>query len=190
VFELVLEGQPQRVYCEFDLTEAGWTLLTVSRDEDEEALIGTGFCQNPSGSVACKGHLPAEAAVPGRELLFLDSAAGDWVVLAGWSDAGGLQRFSGQVAVPRDAGCEAGCDSPLDPELFVRATSGFATQFGSLQQWWRFGGLWIGSGTRAGDPCGAVLAAGYEVAQGIWSRSDRLGCGAQVSRGHLAIYWR
>jgi hypothetical protein len=172
--------------------DAGWTLLSVSRGEVGGRLVGDAACTSPSGATGCAGQLPAAVLrrAEDAELLAVVPATGEWMVLAGWSSDGGLARLAGRVAIPAGSDCSAGCGAALDPNLHVRATSGAPAAHGPIFQWWRLGGVWLGSAPEPGAPCGAALAVAYGGAQGLWARADRAACGQRIGEGPIALYWR
>ncbi len=177
-----------------ETNDRGWTLISVVRGDEGGLIVDDdAFCARLSGSDGCKGHMPPDRVSADREILVLDLSSGDWAVLTGWSGSAtsALRFLSGERSIPAGPGCDGACsDREADPDLRVRATSGYALAAGSLTQWWRHGGVWIGTGPSPGQPCGGVLASGYLVAHGLFERSDAAGCAHLRTAGPQAIFWR
>ena len=102
--------------------------------------------------------------------------------------AGGRDLTSAMSCDVADHACD---DGDLDPDLYVRATSGFPMNArGRLFQSWRGGGWRVGANPMAAETCGLMFAVAAGDEHGVHSRSDVTGCSRPLSRGHQVIYWR
>jgi hypothetical protein len=190
-------GEPQTdIFCEMTLAEGGWTLISVASGDADRSLVGDGYCPTPSPATGCRGHLPIAAVSGDRELLVVDQTTGRWLVLAGFSGGAdsGLRVLSGERTLGLSESCEApqACgDATSDPQLHVRATSGFAANHQPpLFAYWRLGGLWLGANPGAGLDCGGVVRIGYSDASTFFSRADRDACSLPFETGAVALFWR
>jgi hypothetical protein len=184
-------------YCDMETAGSAWTLVSVIVPDDTRGgIVGPRYCSTLSVGGSCRGHMPVARMGDVQELLIRDLATGDWLVLTGLSHGGdaGAAWWASTQSSDGTSSCEPPntcLNGVLDPNLSVRATSGFAVnRNATLLQSWSAGGWWLGSEPGADSECGSVLMIAFNDQIRMAERPDGAGCSVKRGEGPVAIFWR
>ncbi|MBM76167.1 MAG: hypothetical protein CMK59_12260, partial [Proteobacteria bacterium] len=186
----------QEVYCEMEIDDGGWTLISVVRnDEGTQVIVADDFCASIDANIACKGKIALEAKADVEEILVLDLDSEDYIAYTNFSSSGALNYFTLEQGLIYDSSCSDyghTCgNSTMDPSLSISFTSGYTYNASApLIQWWRYGGWWIGAAPNSGNQAGRVHASSYSTSHDLRNRSDSAGSTSQQSSGHQALFYR
>ena len=186
----------QEIYCEMELAEGGWNLLSVVRsDESTLVIVDDNYCSSIDIDEACKGKMPLSVKSSVEEVLILDLNSEDFLVYTDFSQSGAFNYFTLERGLIYDSSCSSyghTCgNSSLDPNLSISFTSGYTYNYnGPLIQWWRYGGWWVGANPSSGSQTGRVHASSYSTSHGLMNRSDANGSTSEQAAGHQALFYR